>query len=66
MVVVVVRWGTVCDRFCAGFVPQGLRLYDADVNVLRFMAESKATLRDCCFKNESAAFAGCSDGSVRR
>jgi cell cycle arrest protein BUB3 len=49
-----------------GFVPQGLRLYDADAGALRFTSESEAAFLDCCFEDESAAFACGSDGSVRR
>jgi hypothetical protein len=52
--------------FCVGFVPQGLRLYDADAATLRFTAESEAAFLDCCFEDESAALACSSDGSVRR
>ncbi|WVZ60635.1 hypothetical protein U9M48_010628, partial [Paspalum notatum var. saurae] len=44
----------------------GLRLYDADADTLRFKADSGAAFLDCCFEDESAAFACGSDGSVRR
>ncbi|KAL6894124.1 hypothetical protein ACP4OV_008222 [Aristida adscensionis] len=44
----------------------GLRLYDAEASVLRFKADSEVLLLDCCFEDESAAFACDSDGSVRR
>ncbi|KAL6637896.1 hypothetical protein ACP70R_025468 [Stipagrostis hirtigluma subsp. patula] len=44
----------------------GLQLYDAEASTLRFKAESGAALLDCCFEDESAAFACDSDGSVTR
>ncbi|TKV91260.1 hypothetical protein SEVIR_9G083300v4 [Setaria viridis] len=61
-----VRFAPTSNNLLVSSWDSGLRLYDADANALRFKADSEAALLDCCFENESAAFAGCSDGSVRR
>ncbi|KAI4999352.1 hypothetical protein ZWY2020_003941 [Hordeum vulgare] len=37
-----------------------------DKSILRLEANSEAALLDCCFKDESVAFAGGSDGCVIR
>lgn len=44
----------------------GLRLYDAEESTLRLEVECEAALLDCCFKDETVALAGCSDGYVIR
>ncbi|OEL25677.1 Mitotic checkpoint protein BUB3.3 [Dichanthelium oligosanthes] len=61
-----VRFAPTSNNLLVSSWDSGLRLYDADANTLRFKAESEAALLDCCFEDESAAFACCSDGSVRR
>ncbi|RLN16517.1 hypothetical protein C2845_PM02G05840 [Panicum miliaceum] len=61
-----VRFAPTSNNLLVSSWDSGLRLYDADTNTLRFKAESEPALLDCCFEDESAAFACCSDGSVRR
>ncbi|CAN6292592.1 unnamed protein product [Urochloa humidicola] len=61
-----VRFAPTSNNLLVSSLDSGLRLYDADAKTLRFKAESEAALLDCCFQDESAAFACCSDGSVRR
>ncbi|XP_039782503.1 mitotic checkpoint protein BUB3.3-like isoform X1 [Panicum virgatum] len=61
-----VRFAPTSNNLLVSSWDSGLRLYDADRNTLRFKAESEPALLDCCFEDESAAFACCSDGSVRR
>lgn len=61
-----VRFAPTSNNLLVSSWDAGLRLYDADTGTLRFKAESEAALLDCCFEDESAAFACGSDGSVRR
>jgi len=61
-----VRFAPTSNNLLVSSWDSGLRLYDADRNTLRFKAESDPALLDCCFEDESAALACCSDGSVRR
>ncbi|CAN6322533.1 unnamed protein product [Urochloa humidicola] len=61
-----VRFAPTSNNLLVSSWDSGLRLYDADANTLRFKAESEAAFLGCCFQDESAAFACCSDGSVRR
>ncbi|XP_066367129.1 mitotic checkpoint protein BUB3.3-like isoform X2 [Miscanthus floridulus] len=61
-----VRFAPTSNNLLVSSWDSGLRLYDADEGTLRVNAESEAALLDCCFEDESSAFACGSDGSVRR
>ncbi|XP_044984902.1 mitotic checkpoint protein BUB3.3-like isoform X1 [Hordeum vulgare subsp. vulgare] len=61
-----VRFAPSSNNLMVSSWDSGLRLYDADKSILRLEANSEAALLDCCFKDESVAFAGGSDGCVIR
>lgn len=61
-----VRFAPTSNNLLISSWDSGLRLYDADEGTLRVNVESEAAFLDCCFEDESAAFACGSDGSVRR
>ncbi|PWZ54253.1 Mitotic checkpoint protein BUB3.3 [Zea mays] len=61
-----VRFAPTSNNLLVSSWDSGLRLYDADEGTLRVNVESEAAFLDCCFEDESAAFACGSDGSVRR
>ncbi|KAM0829099.1 hypothetical protein ACQ4PT_067086 [Festuca glaucescens] len=61
-----VRFAPSSNNLIVSSWDSGLRLYDANSSTLRLEANSEAALLDCCFKDESVAFAGASDGSIIR
>ncbi|KAJ1293526.1 hypothetical protein BS78_01G075000 [Paspalum vaginatum] len=61
-----IRFAPTSNNLLVSSWDSGLRLYDADAGTQRFKEDSGAALLDCCFEDESAAFACGSDGSVRR
>ncbi|CAN6675868.1 unnamed protein product [Malus baccata var. baccata] len=61
-----IRFAPKSDNLLISSWDSSLRLYDVGSSQLRLEAPSEAALLDCCFQDESVAFAAGSDGVIRR